>query len=69
MSSLTEVYSNYIFEEFTIPNILVFVDFREVPVFMKLLDTLKCEKPEYYPDLIMVDGNSILHNGHIVSSR
>jgi len=66
--SMQEVYSNYIFEEFTIPYISGFLGFREVPIFQKLLDILKKDHPEYYPDLIMVDGNGTLHNNKFGSA-
>lgn len=66
--SMQEVYSNYIFEEFTIPYISGFLGFREVPIFLKLLDILKTDHPEYYPDLIMVDGNGTLHHNKFGSA-
>lgn len=38
-----------------------FLGFREVPIYIELLNKLKIKKPEYYPDVVMVDGFGTLH--------
>jgi len=38
-----------------------YLGFREVPVYKVLLERLKSTKPEFYPDIVMVDGFGILH--------
>ena len=43
------------------PYVPGFLAFREVPVLMKLFDNLKQKQPQLWPELVMVDGNSILH--------
>lgn len=47
--------------ELTAPYISGFLAFREVGFFLKLLEKLKNEQPEIMPQVIMVDGNGILH--------
>lgn len=55
------VYEDYKVIKLTIPYISGFLAFREIPVYVELLDKLKKLKPEYYPDVIMIDGCGILH--------
>jgi deoxyinosine 3'endonuclease (endonuclease V) len=43
------------------PYIAGFLGFREVPHLEGLLQDLKKEKPHLYPDIVLVDGNGILH--------
>ncbi|KAL4218883.1 hypothetical protein ACF0H5_021471 [Mactra antiquata] len=59
--SLKLVYEDYKMVELTEPYIPGFLAFREAPFIVDLFDTLKQTKPKYYPHLVMVDGNGILH--------
>ena len=43
------------------PYIPGFLAFREVPVLMQLFKKLKEKQPELWPELVLVDGNGILH--------
>jgi deoxyinosine 3'endonuclease (endonuclease V) len=43
------------------PYIAGFLGFREVEHFKMLLDRIKKKCPQYYPDVLMVDGNGLLH--------
>ena len=61
--TMKEVY--HIAEEvkLTFPYISGFLGFREVEHFKKILnEKVKVICPEYYPDVIMVDGNGLLHH-------
>ncbi|KAI4377581.1 hypothetical protein MLD38_015183 [Melastoma candidum] len=44
-----------------VPYVPGFLAFREAPVLLSLLETVKEKKKDAYPQLIMVDGNGILH--------
>ncbi|KAF9599816.1 hypothetical protein IFM89_001762 [Coptis chinensis] len=57
---------NIVYEDFSvvklqIPYIPGFLGFREAPVLVKLLEKMKSEAHPFYPQLLMVDGNGILH--------
>jgi len=45
----------------TFPYISGFLGFREVDHFKMILNKIKATVPHYYPDVIMVDGNGLLH--------
>ncbi|KAI9366775.1 endonuclease V-domain-containing protein, partial [Zopfochytrium polystomum] len=45
----------------TEPYIPGFLAFREYPVIMQMLDRIKRERPEVYPQVLFVDGNGTLH--------
>lgn len=55
------VYESYKHVQLTLPYIPGFLAFREVPFLIELLDDLKAKQPELMPQLIIVDGNGILH--------
>ncbi len=44
------------------PYIPGFLAFREAPHLLRLMEKLKKEKPQYLPQLILFDGNGVLHN-------
>ncbi|GIQ87916.1 endonuclease V [Kipferlia bialata] len=44
-----------------IPYISGLLAVREAPPLLRLFERLKVEHPEFYPDLLMVDGNGIWH--------
>ncbi len=56
--SLKEVYSNFLNVEMQMGYVPGFLAFREVPHYQKILSLVP---PEFKPDLLMVDGNGILH--------
>uniref|UniRef100_A0A6B2LFK4 Endonuclease V n=1 Tax=Arcella intermedia TaxID=1963864 RepID=A0A6B2LFK4_9EUKA len=58
---LKVVHSSFEMVQLTLPYIPGFLAFREVNFLVKLLDKLKAEKPEIYPQLVFVDGNGYLH--------
>ncbi|MBP9839330.1 MAG: endonuclease V [Proteobacteria bacterium] len=43
------------------PYIPGFLAFREVPVLWELFNKLKAKQPQLWPELVLVDGNGILH--------
>ncbi|KAI8917261.1 endonuclease V-domain-containing protein [Powellomyces hirtus] len=45
----------------TTPYIPSYLAFREAPILLALLDKLQRERPEIYPQVLMIDGNGILH--------
>lgn len=59
--SLKPVYEKFVPIKLTVPYIPGFLAFREVGFLMELLDSLKQDKPEYYPQLVFVDGNGTHH--------
>lgn len=59
--TMEEVYRDSEIVTLTFPYIAGFLGFREVPHYMTLLNRLKDTHPEFYPDMLMVDGNGYLH--------
>jgi deoxyinosine 3'endonuclease (endonuclease V) len=55
------VHQDYRIVEMTKPYISGFLAFREVEHLKILVDHLKLTKPEIFPQIIMVDGNGVLH--------
>lgn len=55
------VYEAFKHVHLTLPYIPGFLAFREVPFLIELLDELKAKRAELMPQLIIVDGNGILH--------
>ncbi|XP_076345238.1 endonuclease V-like isoform X2 [Tachypleus tridentatus] len=55
------VYESCFMVEVTKPYIPGFLAFREVEFFMKTVNELKANSSEYFPQVILVDGNGILH--------
>lgn len=55
------VYEAYQPVQMTLPYIPGFLAFREIPFIIELLDDLKARQPQFMPELIIVDGNGILH--------
>jgi endonuclease V len=56
--SLNEIYSNFLHTEMKLDYIPGFLAFREVPHYLKILSQIPAQ---FKPDLLMVDGNGILH--------
>ncbi|TPX58138.1 hypothetical protein PhCBS80983_g03337 [Powellomyces hirtus] len=55
---LMPVYTDF---TLTTPYIPSYLAFREAPILLALLDKLQRERPEIYPQVLMIDGNGILH--------
>lgn len=55
------VYENYKMVKLDIPYIPTFLAFREVGPLIDILNEVKTENPELFPQIILVDGNGILH--------
>lgn len=47
--------------EMSQPYIPGFLAYREAPFLLRKLERLKAEHPEFYPQVILIDGNGILH--------
>ncbi|XP_074642585.1 endonuclease V-like [Tubulanus polymorphus] len=58
---LQEVYSNCSPVKLTAPYIPGFLAFREVNFLVDEVNRLKRMKPQYVPDVVLVDGNGLLH--------
>ena len=47
--------------QMTLPYVPGFLAYREAPFLLEKLEKLKREKPEFYPQCILIDGNGLLH--------
>ncbi|XP_073137759.1 uncharacterized protein [Henckelia pumila] len=61
MTTLQVVYEDSAVVELRVPYIPGFLAFREAPVLLELLDKMKRKDLPSYPQLLMVDGNGLLH--------
>jgi deoxyinosine 3'endonuclease (endonuclease V) len=59
--TMKEVYRKQEYVKLKFPYITGFLGFREVEHFKTLFKKVKDEVPHFYPDVIMVDGNGLLH--------
>ncbi|EFA85543.1 endonuclease V [Heterostelium album PN500] len=59
--SLKVVYEIYEFVKLTLPYIPGFLAFRECPSLIPLIERIKTERPELFPQVLLVDGNGMLH--------
>ena len=55
------VYEDHEVETVDYPYVPGFLAFKEVPVYTKLFERLKAKSFELWPQLLLVDGNGILH--------
>lgn len=55
------VYEDYNIAQLDIPYVPGFLAFREAPILLGLLDKIKRGSHPCYPQLLMVDGNGLLH--------
>ena len=55
------LYEDFEKETADYPYIPGFLAFKEVPVYTILFERIKQNRPELYPQLLLVDGNGILH--------
>ncbi|KAL9226933.1 hypothetical protein vseg_002689 [Gypsophila vaccaria] len=61
VGSLSVVYSDFVVSQLFVPYVPGFLAFREVPVLLKLIEKMKSDAHPLYPQLLMVDGNGLLH--------
>ncbi|XP_030945318.1 endonuclease V-like isoform X3 [Quercus lobata] len=58
---LQTVYHDHYLVTLTVPYVPGFLAFREAPVLLELLERMKKNASPFYPQVLMVDGNGILH--------
>ncbi|KAL6556522.1 hypothetical protein OROGR_005810 [Orobanche gracilis] len=61
LSTLEVVHEDSAIVEITIPYVPGFLAFREAPVLLELLEKMKKRAVSSYPQVLMVDGNGLLH--------
>ncbi|XP_019197700.1 PREDICTED: endonuclease V [Ipomoea nil] len=61
LQTLRVVYEDYSVVRLHIPYIPGFLAFREAPVLLGLLQKMKANSHPFYPEVLMVDGNGLLH--------
>ncbi|KAK7377296.1 hypothetical protein VNO80_02719 [Phaseolus coccineus] len=59
--TLQLLYQDFSFFTLQVPYVPGFLAFREAPVLQQLLEKMKRSDNPFYPQLLMVDGNGILH--------
>ncbi|KAI4337392.1 hypothetical protein L6164_015816 [Bauhinia variegata] len=60
-NTLQVVYEEFSLVTVRVPYVPGFLAFREAPVLLELLEKMKRNDNPFYPQLLMVDGNGILH--------
>ncbi|XP_057956230.1 uncharacterized protein LOC131149627 isoform X2 [Malania oleifera] len=61
LQTLEVVYVDYSVSDLRVPYVPGFLAFREAPILLELLEKMKSDAHPYYPQLLMVDGNGLLH--------
>ncbi|CCI40540.1 unnamed protein product [Albugo candida] len=61
LPSMRMLYEAYRYVSIAYPYIPGFLAFRELPAFTELLNELMSRNPELRPDVLLVDGNGVLH--------
>ncbi|XP_031255024.1 endonuclease V isoform X2 [Pistacia vera] len=61
LQTLQLVYEDYSIHNLQVPYVPGFLAFREAPVLLQLLENMKMKANPFYPQLLMVDGNGLLH--------
>ncbi|ESR63307.1 endonuclease v [Citrus sinensis] len=61
LQTLQIVYEDYSLLRLQVPYVPGFLAFREAPVLLSLLDNMKKRANHFYPQVLMVDGNGLLH--------
>lgn len=61
LQTLQIVYEDYSLLRLQVPYVPGFLAFREAPVLLLLLDNMKKRANHFYPQVLMVDGNGLLH--------
>ncbi|XP_020577725.1 endonuclease V isoform X1 [Phalaenopsis equestris] len=60
-SNLNVVHEEFKLVRLKVPYVPGFLAFREAPIILEILDKMKQRAHPFYPQLLMVDGNGILH--------
>ncbi|CAN0881772.1 Endonuclease V, partial [Linum grandiflorum] len=69
LQTLQVVYEDFRIVEIRVPYVPGFLAFREAPICLQLLEKMKKSDSSLYPQLLIVDGNGLLHpRGKLVSS-
>jgi deoxyinosine 3'endonuclease (endonuclease V) len=55
------VYQDFEYVKLDLPYVPGFLAFRELPALLELFKRLKNNKPQFWPQVIFVDGNGIIH--------
>ncbi|KAL2517406.1 endonuclease V family protein [Abeliophyllum distichum] len=61
LNTLQVVYEDFSTVKLDIPYVPGFLAFREAPVLLDLLEKMKKGSLPFYPQILMVDGNGLLH--------
>ncbi|KAM2067093.1 hypothetical protein ACFX1T_043470 [Malus domestica] len=61
LKTLQVVYQDFCVVTPNVPYVPGFLAFREAPVLLELMEKMKNNNSPFYPQLLMVDGNGILH--------
>lgn len=61
LHTLQVVYEDFSIVTLSVPYVPGFLAFREAPVLLELLEKMRTSANPFYPQLLMVDGNGILH--------
>lgn len=59
--NIDPIYKDVAEVELTLPYIPGFLGFRELPHYSQLIEKLKKDRSEIFPDIFLIDGNGILH--------
>ncbi|OMO61924.1 hypothetical protein CCACVL1_23144 [Corchorus capsularis] len=59
--ALDIVYQDYVVVTIDVPYVTGFLAFREAPILVNLLEKMKSNASPFYPQVLMVDGNGLLH--------
>ena len=62
------VYEDHKLLTLTLPYVSGLLGFRELPVYKDLIETIKKDKPEFFPHVVMVDGFGIFHHRNFGSA-
>ncbi|CAL1412266.1 unnamed protein product [Linum trigynum] len=61
LRNLQVVYEDFCIVDLRVPYVPGFLAFREAPIILQLLEKMKKSDIRLYPQLLMVDGNGLLH--------
>ncbi|CAI9094865.1 OLC1v1030678C1 [Oldenlandia corymbosa var. corymbosa] len=67
LDNLNVVYEDSLIVKLDVPYVPGFLAFREAPVLLQLLEKMKKSAHPFYPQLLMVDGNGLLHPRGVLS--
>ncbi|XP_044463786.1 endonuclease V [Mangifera indica] len=61
IQTLQLVYEDYSIHNLQVPYVPGFLAFREAPLLLQLLENMKMKDNPFYPQVLVVDGNGLLH--------